>query len=356
MAKDKITDYSATAADNTDVGGVGIQGTNAISNIDNAAREIMSHLKETSAGTFPVEDTWTFGDPADLTKRVRLDAGGVTAGQTRVLTAPNFDGTIATLAGTETLTNKTLTSPTIAGSIALTGIISPAQITADQNNYAPTGHATATVWRLTSDATRTITGIAGGVDGRVIHLVNVGNFSIDLAYDSASSTAANRIYTIGGETMRLWGFWTSVTLRYDGTLSRWMVIAAGNSTYAADATQMEAATSQWQFVVPSEQHRHPGHPKCWGRTTGGATPSLAVSYNVTSITDTAVGRLTVTIGTDFSGTAYAAAASAFVGTNDNRMCSLTASLAGSIIIETSSAVTTLADPATGLGWVFLGDQ
>lgn len=113
MAKDKLTDYDATAASNTDVGGINIQGSAAISNGDNAIREVMSHLAETNAGTYPVADTWTFGDPADLTKRARIDAGGVTAGQTRVLTAPDFNGTIATLAGTETLTNKTLTTPTL---------------------------------------------------------------------------------------------------------------------------------------------------------------------------------------------------------------------------------------------------
>jgi len=94
MAKDTIPSYSATAASNTDVGGVGIAGTNAISNADDAFREIMSHLKEASAGTSPVEDTWTFGDPADLTKRFRFDGGSVTAGQTRVLTVPDANITL----------------------------------------------------------------------------------------------------------------------------------------------------------------------------------------------------------------------------------------------------------------------
>lgn len=95
MPKDKITEYSATNASNTDVGGTGILGTNFASNMDNAIREVMTHLKEMSTGTFPLEDTFTVGDPADLTKRVRLDAGLVTAGQTRVLQAPDVSGTLA---------------------------------------------------------------------------------------------------------------------------------------------------------------------------------------------------------------------------------------------------------------------
>lgn len=49
----------------------------------------------------------------DATKKARFEVDGITAGQTRVMTIPNFDGTLATLAGTETLTNKTLTSPAL---------------------------------------------------------------------------------------------------------------------------------------------------------------------------------------------------------------------------------------------------
>lgn len=115
MAKDSVTDYDSVPADNQDIGGVAILGTSPRSNFDNAFRELMSQLADAWAGTAPVFDTFTYGDPADLTKRFRFDAGSVTAGQTRVLTAPNFDGTMATLAGTETLTNKTLTAPIING-------------------------------------------------------------------------------------------------------------------------------------------------------------------------------------------------------------------------------------------------
>lgn len=113
MAKDSITDYSATAADNEDIGGIAILGTSPRSNFDNAFRELMSQLADAYAGTAPVFDTFTFSDPADLTKRYRFDAGSVSAGQTRVITIPNFNGTLATLAGTETFTNKTLTQPVI---------------------------------------------------------------------------------------------------------------------------------------------------------------------------------------------------------------------------------------------------
>lgn len=113
MAKNAITDYSTTAASNTDCGGVDSQGTAPASNMDDLIRELMSHLAETNAGTSPWADTMTIGDAADLTKKLRFELSGFTTATTRVLTPPNYDGTIATLAGTETLTNKTLVAPAL---------------------------------------------------------------------------------------------------------------------------------------------------------------------------------------------------------------------------------------------------
>ena len=57
----------------------------------------------------------TITDGTDLTKKVDFNVSGVTTANTRVLTIPDFDGTIATLTGTETLTGKTisLTSNTL---------------------------------------------------------------------------------------------------------------------------------------------------------------------------------------------------------------------------------------------------
>jgi hypothetical protein len=106
VAKDKITDYSATNGSNTDVGGINIDEGCDPSVINNAIREVMTHLKEASAGTFPVEDTFTVGDPADLTKRVRLDAGNVTAGQTRVMGVQDRDMTLGITRGTSQATTS----------------------------------------------------------------------------------------------------------------------------------------------------------------------------------------------------------------------------------------------------------
>lgn len=96
MSKDNISQYSQDADSNQDIAGIGIKGSDPVRNMDNALREIMSHLADMNAGTEPLDDTFCVADPADSTKKVRIDAGQVSSGQTRVLTAPDIDGTIWT--------------------------------------------------------------------------------------------------------------------------------------------------------------------------------------------------------------------------------------------------------------------
>lgn len=104
---------------------------------------------------------------------------------------------------------------------ALTGDITPSQITANQNDYNPTGLSTASVLRLSSDASRDITGLAGGADGRVLLVFNVGSNNIVLKDESASSTAANRFALNGDITLAADN---SVILWYDATSSRWRAL------------------------------------------------------------------------------------------------------------------------------------
>ena len=51
MAKNKISEFSATASNNTDIGGINIAEGCAPSGINNAIRELMAQLKDQQAGT-----------------------------------------------------------------------------------------------------------------------------------------------------------------------------------------------------------------------------------------------------------------------------------------------------------------
>uniref|UniRef100_E6VEL6 DUF2793 domain-containing protein n=1 Tax=Rhodopseudomonas palustris (strain DX-1) TaxID=652103 RepID=E6VEL6_RHOPX len=108
--------------------------------------------------------------------------------------------------------------------LALTGVAAPPQLVADQNDYAPAGLGAASVLQLWSDAARSLTGLAGGTEGRIVCIVNVGSQPLTLASDSAASAAANR-FSLGGD-IAISGKQAAL-LRYDAAAARWFLIAGG---------------------------------------------------------------------------------------------------------------------------------
>lgn len=106
MAKDRLNDYSTSAASNTDIGGIGIQGTNAVSNFDGGFRELMSQIADWIAGNAPVKDTANFCDPSDNTKTFRFDAGLLSAANPRTISIPDSSGTLVLLSIAQTFTAK----------------------------------------------------------------------------------------------------------------------------------------------------------------------------------------------------------------------------------------------------------
>jgi hypothetical protein len=78
MAKTKISEFSATPGNNTDIDGINIAEGCAPSGINDAIRELMAQLKDFQAGT--AGDS--FGGPvpsANLTGQVAISAGGTGA-------------------------------------------------------------------------------------------------------------------------------------------------------------------------------------------------------------------------------------------------------------------------------------
>lgn len=132
----------------------------------------------------------------------------------------------------------------LANDIAFPNDISPPQITADQNNYNPTGLSTATILRLNTDASRTITGLAGGADGRIIILRNVGTAAMVLGNEHANSTASNRFSLPQNRTLYPG---RSIWLFYDNTLSRWTELEG--STRATGYVNLFAGTDDEAYLT-----------------------------------------------------------------------------------------------------------
>jgi hypothetical protein len=86
MPKSRLNDFSTTADDNTDISGIGIQGNNLPSNLDNAIRALMAQIAAWREGT-SLEDSATFNDPTDSTKVFRFDGANIPTGTTREIDA-----------------------------------------------------------------------------------------------------------------------------------------------------------------------------------------------------------------------------------------------------------------------------
>jgi hypothetical protein len=155
MAKDKISEYSTSAGSNTVISDIDLgEGTMVPSDVNNSLRMMMKHLADMNAGTSSIQDTLTIADPDDDTKKVRLDAVGVTAGQTRVLTAPDADVTIAGLSLAQEYTaaqNFNATTLTDAATIAWDASanqVTSVEITASRTMGAPTNQVDGAVYVL----------------------------------------------------------------------------------------------------------------------------------------------------------------------------------------------------------------
>ncbi len=133
MPKVKISEYSQTAANNTDINSINLAEGMLPSDVNNAIRELMKQLKDFQVGSQ--------GDPVTVGGNLVVSGTSNLIGTTVIdgLTFPVADGTNGqfiktngsgtlsfatgasgdvTTTGTQTLTNKTLTDPAIIGTIA----------------------------------------------------------------------------------------------------------------------------------------------------------------------------------------------------------------------------------------------
>jgi hypothetical protein len=131
MPKNKVSEWSATAANNTDIGGINIAEGCAPSGINNAIRELMAQVKDMQTGTdadnfvvggnLSVSGTATFSNSVILSGSVTAITQSSTDDSTKVATTafvkdvamPDTAGNgIVTRTGALTVTNRTIAAGT----------------------------------------------------------------------------------------------------------------------------------------------------------------------------------------------------------------------------------------------------
>ncbi len=184
------------------------------------------------------DNTTYFIDENNATKRMQLQLSQVSSGATRILTVPNFDGTIATLAGTETLFFKTLISPninlpTIASPIE-TVSINASSPGATINQYVQSG----AVVYYTSNATNNFTwNVAAANDVTMNTWLATGRaVTIVLLVTNGTTAYYPNAFSIDG---------TSVTPKYVGGTA----ITAGNPNSIDSYTMTIIKTASATYTV-----------------------------------------------------------------------------------------------------------
>ena len=185
------TTYNLTAADVGDISGVtGASGTIAdATDVVEAVTLMNTEIAAVKAGTSIFETKIVFEGATDDAYETTLVVTDPTADRT--ITLPNLTGTVSLLTATETLTNKTLTSPTInAGTLsgAFTG-------TADLTGLVLLGASPLVFEGATANAYETTLTVTDPTTDRTLTLPNATDTLIGKA---TTDTLTNKSYDLGG--------------------------------------------------------------------------------------------------------------------------------------------------------------
>jgi hypothetical protein len=216
---------------------------------------------------------------------------------------------------------------------------------------------------LTSSSaiTATSSSITAGAHLVATTIVFAGNGTKTAPSYGFTSDADNGLYLVGANSPGMSAGdtkvqeWVTTGTTVTGTLTATGALSAASVTGSMVAAQadQETATSTATIVTPGRQQYHPSAAKCWLKCDHAGTVDF--SYNITSITDTGTGAVTVTIATDFSGVNYSI--NATVGTAVGVCCPNSSQAVGSFVINAFNTGTGAAqDSILGYYAVCFGDQ
>ena len=210
--------------------------------------------------------------------------------------------------------------------LALTGVISPSQITSNQSDYNPAGLSSASVLNLSSDATRSVSGLAGGAEGRVVAFLNTGSQPIILLSESGPSSASNR-FALGAD-LAIAAKQTAI-LRYDGTASRWYALT--RPVYGS-ADQREVLTANRTYYVRTDgSNANNG----LSNASGGAFLTIQKAIDVIAALDLSIYNITIQIA-DGTYTGGVAVNAPWIGAGDVTIQG-NLSTPANVLISTTSA-------------------
>lgn len=281
---------SVSAANNYLAGAMGI-GTSTVS----AAKITVRGTGATSATTTAIFENSSGTDILYVRDDGNVGIGNSAPAQTLHVTGTaritGSDGTATALMGRDA--DGDVSAMAVSADLAITAgtlglvdstVITPSQITSNQNNYNPAGLSTAGTMLIYADnGFRQITGITAPSTAKKLTVANIGSYSILFPRENTGSSAANRI-RMSRDFVLLPGK-TAVFL-YDTSATKWRILSVGDSyldlahlwfdTQITAPTTSLGADPHWQYssdgsdwIIAPTAGRWSGHDLDTGATATG---------------------------------------------------------------------------------------
>jgi hypothetical protein len=235
MAKNKISEYSATAANNTDIGGINIAEGCAPSNINNALRELMAQLKDQQTGAdsdnFTVGGDLSVSGSVTLTTALPIAQGGT--GNTTASTAIN-----ALMPSQTSNSGKYLTTDGVSvawGTVTPgTGTVTSVGLTSNLSGITVAGSPVTSSGTISLSGTLNVANGGTGAASLSTGAVLVGNGTS--AVSSVAPSSSGNVLTSNGSS------WSSAALPVASS-SVSGVVNTGTQTFAGSKTFSTGVTS-----------------------------------------------------------------------------------------------------------------
>ena len=192
MAKNKISEYSSTASNNTDIAGINIAEGCAPSGINNAIRELMAQLKDQQAGTdgdgFVVGGAFTSSGGA-------VFSSGTTFSGSVVMSAAVTMSNNVIMSGTTNTIGTTTSSTIISGSVTQTSgsvlYLDAAATTSAAPPLSWSGDTNTGIYRPAADTLALVTGGSDRLRIGSTGIVNIGSAVVIGTGDATTSVAGS---------------------------------------------------------------------------------------------------------------------------------------------------------------------
>ena len=275
--------------------------------------------------------------------------------QDNTITLPNTTGTVVIVDATQTLTNKTLTSPTISGSPVITGLSSAGMVasSATPKDYVDSilGSATAAATSAASAATSaasaaTSASSAATSASNALTSANSAATSATAAATSATSAAASATAAATSATSAAA---SATTASNSAAAAATSATSASNSATASATSASAAATSATSAAASATSAANSASAAATSATsaaasaTAAATSAASAATSATSAAASAASAAAVLAGA-IQASIVDAKGDLIVGTANDAVSRLAAASTNGYVLSVNSAT------ATGLEW------